>query len=285
MEIESFDRRVTPARADIAAEYLRGRVEAHRFVQGRLMTVREPSAPLRVRPRPDAPLGSEALYGETCTIYETDEEGWSWGQLDADGYVGYLPANALAPLGPLPTHRVAALRTFVYPAASIKPPPVAALSMGSLVHRVDQSGPFIAIESGFIWADHLVPVESRAPDFVEVATRFLHTPYLWGGRTSLGLDCSGLAQLALAAAGVPAPRDSDMIERTFNRKLRVGQDDLRRGDLVFWKGHVGIMVDATALLHANGHHMQVVVEPLETACARILAAGAGAVTSVSRLVD
>ncbi len=285
MEIESLDRRVTPARPDLAAEHLRGRVEARRFVEGRRMMVRQPSAPLRVRPRPDAPLGSEALYGETCTIYETDEEGWSWGQLETDGYVGYLPANALAPLGLMPTHRVAALRTFVYPAASIKPPPVAALSMGSLVHRIDQAGLFVAIESGFVWADHLVPVEARAPDFVEVAARFLHTPYLWGGRTSLGIDCSGLVQLALAEAGVPVPRDSDMIEGAFGRKLRFDQDDLRRGDLVFWKGHVGIMTDAATLLHANGHHMLVVVEPLETACARILAAGAGEVSSVSRPVD
>jgi cell wall-associated NlpC family hydrolase len=283
MTIGTLDGRVTPARPDIAAEHLRGGVEAGRFVRGEPMRVREAAAPLRLRPRPDAPLASEVLHGETCIIYETDEEGWSWGQLQTDGYVGYLPANALAKPGRLPTHRVDALRTFIYPAASIKQPAAAALSLGSLVHGVGEAGPFIEIESGFVWASHLVPLAARAADFVAVAERFVHTPYLWGGRTSLGLDCSALVQLSLAAAGVAAPRDSDMIEGAFDRKLRFGEDTLRRGDLVFWKSHVGIMADPVTLLHANGHHMAVVSEPLETACARILAAGAGPVTSVSRL--
>jgi cell wall-associated NlpC family hydrolase len=285
MTIVTLDRRVTPARPDVAADYLRGLVEAARFVAGKSMRVREVASPLRVAPRSDAPLGSEVLYGETCIVYETDEEGWSWGQLQTDGYVGYLSANALASQALLPTHRVDALRTFVYPAASIKQPALAALSLGSLVRGIAESGPFIEIESGFVWASHLVALATRAPDFVAVAERFVHTPYLWGGRTSLGLDCSGLVQLSLAAAGIASPRDSDMIERAFDRKLRFGSDPLRRGDLVFWKGHVGIMRDAATLLHANGHHMAVVSEPLTLACERILAAGAGPVTSVSRLFE
>ena len=175
------------------------------------MRVIAASAPLRRSPAPDAPLETEALHGESVTVY--DEEGeWAWAQLDRDQYVGYLPLAALgAPLSP--THRVAALRTHGYPGPSIKLPPLSALSLGARLTIVRQEGDFAVSEDGLhLWSRHLADAHSREPDTVAVAERFLETPYLWGGRTSEGIDCSGLVQTALTAAGVAAPRDSDMME-------------------------------------------------------------------------
>jgi len=281
------DKRLTPARPDLAAEHLRGIVAADRYATGRTMRVIEATAALRRAPSPDAPLDTEALHGETVTVYDLTDEGWAWGQLDHDGYVGWLPASALMDAAPTegawaPTHRVATLRTFLYPGPSIKLPPVAALSFGSLVRVERLQGDFAVTAQGAIFAGHLAPVEHLEQDFVAVAERFEGVPYLWGGRTSLGLDCSGLAQLSLRAAGIAAPRDSDMQEAALGRPL-TAQEPPRRGDLVFWRGHVGLMQDASRVLHANGHFMLVTGEPLAEAVARIEAKGGGPVTSVRRL--
>jgi len=279
-----FDRRLTPVRPDLAASHLRGLVDAPRYADGRTMQVIEASAPLRRSPAPDAPLETEALYGEKVTVYD-ESEGWAWAQLERDLYVGYLP---LARLGTLsePTHRVAALRTHAYPGPSIKLPPRMALSLGARLTIARQEGDFAVTADGlWLWARHLADVGSREPDFVAVAELFLETPYLWGGRTSEGIDCSGLAQTALTAAGIGAPRDSDMMEAALGEPLPVDSPKpLMRGDLVFWKGHVGIMRDARTLLHANGWHMKAVSEPLEEARARIAASGGGEVTGVRRFV-
>jgi cell wall-associated NlpC family hydrolase len=279
-----FDRRLTPARPDLAADHLRGLVAAPRYAIGRARRVLAASAPLRRSPQADAPLETEALYGESVTVF--DEEGeWAWAQLDRDLYVGYLPCAALGARSQ-PTHRVAALRTHAYPGPSIKLAPRMALSLGARLTIVGHEGDFAVAEDGlFLWARHLDDFESREPDYVAVAERFLETPYLWGGRTSKGIDCSGLVQTALAAAGVASPRDSDMIEAAVGQPIAIDVPNapLERGDLVFWKGHVGIMRDAATLLHANGWHMKVVSEPFSEARARIAASGGGSVTSVRRL--
>ena len=282
--MNAFDRRLTPARDDLAAAHLRGAVASPRFAQGRVMQVRDAALPLRRTPAPDGAVDTEALLGESVTVYD-EEEGFAWCQLARDGYVGYLAADGLGPPGPAPTHRVSVPRTFVYPGPSIKLPPLMTLSMGVLLHVTGARGEFALTPQGCVFAAHLAESGADEPDFVAVAERFLHTPYLWGGRTGIGLDCSGLIQTALAAAGVAAPRDSDMQEKDLGRPLAADASGLhlRRGDLVFWKGHVGVMRDAEFLLHANGHHMMVVSEPLETARARILAAGSGPVTSIRRL--
>lgn len=280
-----LDRRLTPARPDLAARHLDGTVEALAFADPVPMRVVTPSAPLRREPRPDAPLDTEALAGEAVRVYE-QHEGWAWGQLAGDSYVGYLPEECLAGDAAAPTHRVCALRTFVYPGPSIKLPPLEALSIGAGLAVTGESGDFFTTErGGHVFKPHLCPRSQHEPDFVAVAERFLHVPYLWGGRTSLGLDCSALVQLSLAAAGMAAPRDSDLQERELGEALAYDDslDGLSRGDLVFWKGHVGIMTDPDTLLHATAFTMSVIREPLRPARDRILARNGGPITAIRRL--
>jgi hypothetical protein len=281
-----FDRRTTPARLDLAAECLRGKVAAPRYVSGQTRIVTAPSVPLAREPRLDISIDTEILCGEAITVYESSDEGWCWGQSETDSYVGFLPASALGALKQAPTHRVSALRTFVYPERTIKSPVQAALSMGCLLAIRRIEGDFAeTADGGFVFARHLVPIAHRVADFVTVAEQFLNVPYLWGGRTSLGLDCSALVQLSLAAAGLKAPRDSDMLERELGIAVprRGGLPSLQRGDLIFWKGHVGIVRDDRTLLHANSYHMSVVSEDVHAAISRIEAAGAGSFTTVKRL--
>jgi cell wall-associated NlpC family hydrolase len=280
----AFDPRVTPARADLAAKHLQGQVEAARFVEGRICEIIEPQAPLRAEPRPDAPLLTEALKGERVTVYETDAEGWAWGQLEADKYVGWLPASALAPPGVPSTHKVAGLRTLVFPGPSIKLPPIEALPFGAtlaVTRMLDRMA--VTRAGGYVPAAHLRAIGEYESDFVAVAERFLGVPYLWGGKTALGLDCSGLVQIALTACGIACPRDSDMQETALGAPIAVerGLASSRRGDLVFWKGHVAIVREPGSLLHANAFHMEVAIEPLAEAVARIRTTGSE-VSSVRR---
>jgi cell wall-associated NlpC family hydrolase len=282
--MRDFDPRVTPVRADLAAKFLEGKVPAPRYVAGRLYEVIASQAPLRQAPRPDAPLDTEALKGERVTVYDENEEGWAWGQLASDNYVGWLPLGALAAPGVPPTHKVTALRTFAFPGPSIKLPPIEAFPLGAKLAVARVEDRLAVTDSGFyVPAVHLQPLGDNESDFVTVAGRFLGAPYLWGGKTVLGLDCSGLVQIALAACGVSCPRDTDMQEQALG--TAVGDSNhsaFKRGDLIFWKGHVAIACDAANLLHANAFHMAVAIEPIAEAVASIRAAGSE-VTSVRRL--
>ncbi len=282
-----YDLRLTPARPDLAALHLKGQVAAASFVAGRRMRVREEVIGLRGDPSPEASLQTQALYGEDVMVYE-DHEGWAWCQLLRDGYVGYCPANALGSADAALTHRVAVPRSFVWPGASIKHPVLLALPLGARLSLVEKRGEFgVLAEGGFIQLKHVSQIDAFAFDFVASAEQFMHVPYLWGGKTSMGLDCSGLVQVSLDAAGLYAPRDSDMLETALGEPLAVGDDlaGLQRGDLVFWRGHVGIMQDGERVLHANGHHMMVASEPLREARDRILAKSYGPITSFRRLAS
>lgn len=281
----SYDPRLTAARPDLAAAHLEGEVTALRYVEGRPMHIAVECADLHREPSRDAAVDSQVLYGENLIVYEV-AEGWAWVQLDTDHYVGYVPIATLAEGTIASTHRVTANRTFIYPRPDIKAPIRAALPLGATVAVVGADGNFGRIfGGGFVIALHLMPVSERAEDFVAIAEGFLGTPYLWGGKSALGIDCSGLVQLALAQAGIAAPRDTDLQQQALGKSLPLAeaQTDLKRGDIVFWKGHVGIMRDATMLLHANAHHMLVAAEPLAEARARILARTSADIAAVKRL--
>lgn len=280
-----LDPRRHPFRDDLAAEALRGLVDVERYVQGNRAQVVASAVPLRRAPRADANLDTEALHGETLTVFD-ERNGWAWVQLDHDGYVGYVPSEGLGPVGEPVTHRIAALRTYVFPEPDAKAPPLRMLSLNAQVNVAEEGARYARLDTGgYVYASHIVSAGEHAPDFVAVAERFLGAPYLWGGRTSVGLDCSGLVQLSAAAAGHALPRDADMQEAEAGAPVDMAEGaGLKRGDLIFWEGHVGIMTSPDEFLHANAYHMAVVREPFDEACARIKDAGFE-VTGVRRLGD
>jgi hypothetical protein len=271
------DPRQTLARDGIAARSLEGIVPADRYVETTMRQTQVPSAALRRGPSPEAEQLDQLLFGEVFEVLD-EADGWAFGQAVRDGYVGYVEAAALGGPPVTPTHRVRALRTYGFSAPSIKAVPNGLYSMNALLAAEEHEGRFVRTAAGWFVAEHLAPIGDAEADFVAVAERFVGTPYQWGGRESLGLDCSGLVQQALYASGRACPRDSD-------QQAAMGEpvETLRRGDLVFWRGHVAIMVSETDIVHANAYHMEVVVEPLAEAVARTIARGGGEPTAHRRL--
>ena len=306
---ERLDRRVDAYREDLAAAALRGRVEARRFAEGAPKQVVAPFATMRGEPEEQARTTSQLLFGDRVTVFD-EAEGWAWVQNDSDGYVGYVRAETLDSPGPEPTHRVTALRSFVFPEPNLKVQPLRDLSFWSALSvEGEEDGWARLAGGGWIFRKHLCAINQASlpphpnplpqgegtqtesspmgrewegegvtlpaafkPDYAATALRFLGVPYLWGGRTSLGLDCSALVQLSLAAAGIPCPRDSDMQQDKLGYAV-ANDGPYRRGDIVFFPGHVGIMIDETSMVHANAFHMAVAVEPLADAAARVPVTG------------
>jgi cell wall-associated NlpC family hydrolase len=278
-DLTRFAARLLPARPDLAAAHLHGQVAAARYVGGEPRRVTAAVLDLTSSPEPGAGLATQLLHGERFTVYETRDDGLVWGQSARDGYVGYVQASGLGAPGPA-GRRVTALWAQLYPRPEVKARTVAELPfLAEVAVDAEERGFSRVVGGGWVASQHLAPV---AGDAADQAARFLGVPYLWGGRSARGIDCSGLVQLALLAAGQPAPRDSDMQAALLGTGL-TPKAPLARGDLVFWSGHVGIMRDAATLLHANAHHMAVTSEPLEQAMARIAATGGGAATMRRRL--
>jgi cell wall-associated NlpC family hydrolase len=280
----TLDGRRIPARPDLAAAHLRGQVEAERYAEPARLVVTAPLAPLTARPETEAPLATQLLHGEVFAAYE-QEGAWAWGQCESDLYVGYVPTSCLTELDMRPTHRVAQPMTHLYPVPAVRTRAIGWLTFGGLVEVVGLESGFAALSTGgFVPAQHLAALEAPAADWVAEAERMLGAPYLWGGRSVAGLDCSALVQLARQAAGHACPRDSDMQCAELGRSLAEGTAP-ERGDLFFWKDHVGIALDPVHLLHASTYRMAVAVEPLETARARIADAGDGLAIRHARLDD
>ncbi len=274
------DARLLPSNGRVAHVSLEGQVEANSFVPGRTQMVQQPMVNLMDKPR--GRRVSQLMFGERFLVLDTND-GVAFGQTERDGYVGYVLASALVEPAE-PTHWVTAPATHLYPKASIKAPPDVSIYFGSQVHVRAEREDFLRIQTGhFVPRSHLKPITARFGDYVGVADLFLGTPYLWGGINRWGIDCSGLVQTALLACGVPCPRDSDQQQAELGRELQFGEP-LRRGDLVFWKGHVGIMANERMLLHANAFHMSVAYEPLRDAAARIEAAGDGTISARRRMM-
>jgi len=285
-DIPRPDPRVTLARPDLAAVLLEGIVAAERYVQARTLQVATASAAIRKTADTNAEQWDQLLFGETFQVLE-ETGGWAYGQADRDGYVGWVSLACLTAEVLKPTHWVGVIRTYGFAEPSIRAPVRGMYSLNALVTVKDDSDErFVQLaRGGYVTRHHLSPIgDHLAGDPAGVAERFVGAPYLWGGRESLGLDCSGLVQQALYACGRACPRDSDM-QQALGAPLDVGDDlrGLKRNDLVFWKGHVGIMLDHDLLLHANAHHMATAIEPLAGAVTRIEAAGGGKPTAFRRL--
>ena len=267
-----LDQRLYAFRPDLADVRLQGRVEAKCFVEAHTARVAVGRVPLRARPEHDMSIDSELLFGETVDVFER-RDGWAWVKAHLDGYVGYLEEKSLGPDINEATHSVTALRTFIYPEPNLKSPPLHFVTMNARLSVTDaEIGEFVNIKGeGWIFRKHITTCDRYENDHCAVALRFVGSPYLWGGRTSVGLDCSALVQMSLMRCGVNVPRDSDMQENTIGREAicETNFSDLRRGDIVYWNGHCGIWINEDTFIHANATDMAVTVQPIKRICHHI----------------
>jgi cell wall-associated NlpC family hydrolase len=264
----ALDRRVAAVRPDLADLCFIGDFGALHYAAPVAMTAQAPFATVRLAPSWNAEQSSELLFGEPFDAIEVSPD-WSWGYAGPERYVGYVPTAALAAPGPAPTHWVSAPEALVFQAASIKSPVMLSLPQNARMAATGDSGDFLELASGgFIHTKHVRALGDWASDPAAQAARWIGAPYLWGGKRRQGCDCSGLVQAALLACGIPIPRDCNQQQGIVGNSVPI-EGPYQRNDLIYFPGHVGIMVDATNLLHANAHHMATVVEPLADVLERL----------------
>lgn len=275
---EKPDPRIHAYREDLADHALKGQVSARYWAKGAPYRVIAATSPLLAEPNSAARAVSELRFGENVTLFEKDGD-WAWVQNAEDRYVGYLRYADLSlcpkPEDSPPTHRIGALLSPLFSAPDLKSPVLMRLPLQAAVRVTREEGDYAHIEGikggGWLYKKHLIAPDYIQPDHVTTALRLMEVPYIWGGRTPMGIDCSGLVQLSLNRAGLDCPRDSDMQLKEVGQVITedAKADPYRRGDLVFMPGHVGLMVDEKHLLHANAHHMKVILEPLADVLARL----------------
>ena len=277
-----FDPRTTLARSDLAEQALEGLVRARAFRPVEPWQCSASAAAVRKAPEAEAPQLDQIVFGEAFDVLDR-KDGWLWGRARRDGYVGWVEAQAFAQPVLAPTHRVSAIRAYACAGPDDKTAPLAQLTLNALVTVERTEGGFAKVaRSGWIAEPHLAALDVFERDPVAVAERYLGVPYQGGGRESLGLDGSALVQQALYACGRGCPRDAGLQAAQTGEAIDRAQG-LRRGDLVFWEGHVGLMVDEARIIHADAHHQAVAVEPLDDAVARNREAGVGEPTGYRRL--
>lgn len=261
MNAVPLDHRTNPFRDDLAAAFLKDRVKASRYVDGKNMQIGTGLATLRDAPDETMPASTQLLFGETFTVFE-EKDGWAWGQNATDSYVGYLHTSALVPCGKPASHRIAALRTFAYARPDMKSAAIDLLHINSPITILDEEAGFARIaENLWVFLPHLIRIDQFEPDIAKTASLFLNAPYLWGGRSSLGIDCSALMQMSLLRAGIPCPRDSDLQKAALGTSVPA-DEPIRRGDLIFSPGHVALATDETHAIHASGQNMLVSIIPI-----------------------
>ncbi len=285
--VHVLDRRRHAYRDDLADAALAGRVRASHFVVGQPYQVATAIAPLYPSPSQDADLDTEALGGESVTVFEIAGN-WAWCQLASDGYVGYIPADMLAAGAPAnPTHRVVSREALAYQEPTARSKPIRSWLFGSAFQVIATNGDFVELAGGgFVGSQHIETIDVTNPDYVDTALQMLGAPYLWGGKSVRGIDCSGLVQLSLSRAGIACPRDTDMQADELPGDAPVPDDQLgvlQRGDLVYWPGHVGLMIDDQRILHANGTNMSTTIDPVAQVAERSRRDGPIA-TAIKRLM-
>ncbi len=274
-----FDTRITPIRRDLASTAYKAIVKRKKYVTAKLATVKSTFTPLYSNK--GSKLSTQLLYGEECDVFET-KNGWSWLQSRRDNYVGYTPTINLTRKIYKPNSKVISLRTVIYTKPDIKSVTKGYLSFNSLVEVIKIKGKYSLIKNlGWCPSLDLVKIKSSKFNHIDLSKQYLDTPYLWGGRDSMGIDCSGLVQNLHQINNRPFPRDTDMQEIFVTNEVKY-EKDLKAGDLVFWKGHVAMMIDNSNIIHANAFHMKTAIEPLSTAKKRILKSN-GKIKKLGRL--